>query len=185
MLLLQDYAIAALVLDPRLNVSYYLEDNNPASSEQVESAKVEVLHYFEKFYKPVSTENEEIHYNIVTSAAQQVADIDCIYKKRKLTPLFGNCEVTSYCALSPMDADIDILKWWKENSKLFPNLSKMAKEILSIPGTSVPSERVNSEARELLLPYTRNRLGPEKIEATPVLKSYMRETGPGLRLLNP
>ena len=161
---------------------YYCK--NPASSEQMESAKVEVLHYFEKFYKPVSTDNEEIHYNDVTFAAQQVADIDCIYKKWKLTPLFGNCEVTSYCALSPMDADIDILKWWKENSKLFPNLSKMAGELLSIPGTSVPSERVNSEARELL-PYTRNRLGPEKIEATLVLKSYMRETGPGLRLLDP
>jgi hypothetical protein len=60
----------------------------------------------------------------------------------------------------------------------------MARELLSIPGTSVPSERVNSEARELLT-YTRNRLGPEKIEATLVLKSYMRETGPGLRLLDP
>jgi hypothetical protein len=85
--------------------------------------------------------------------------------------------------LSPIDAENDILKWWKDNSKLFPNLSKMAQELLAIPGTAVPSERVNSEAREML-PYTRNRLGPEKIEATLVLKSYLRETGPGFRLLN-
>ena len=59
----------------------------------------------------------------------------------------------------------------------------MAQELLAIPGTAVPSERVNSEAREML-PYTRNRLGPEKIEATLVLKSYLRETGPGFRLSN-
>ena len=85
--------------------------------------------------------------------------------------------------MSPIDAENDILKWWKDNSKLFPNLSKMAQELLAIPGTAVPSERVNSEAREML-PYTRNRLGPEKIEATLVLKSYLRETGPGCRLLN-
>ncbi len=55
----------------------------------------------------------------------------------------------------------------------------MAQELLAIPGTAVPSERVNSEAREML-PYTRNRLAPEKIEATLVLKSYLRETGPGI-----
>ena len=59
----------------------------------------------------------------------------------------------------------------------------MAQELLAIPGTAVPSERVNSEAREML-PYTRNRLGPEKIEATLVLKSYLGETGPCFRLLN-
>jgi hypothetical protein len=64
--------------------------------------------------------------------------------------------------LSPIDAENDILKWWNDNSKLFPNLSKMAQELLAIPGTAVPSERVKSEAREML-PYTRNRLGPEKI----------------------
>ena len=91
--------------------------------------------------------------------------------------------MTSYCALSPTDADTDILNWWKQNPKLFPNLSKMARDFLAIPGTSVPSERVNSEARELL-PYTRNRLGPEKIEATLVLKSYLRGIGPGLRLIS-
>ena len=99
-----------------------------------------------------------------------------------MNPVVGQCEVSSYCALSPMDEDMDILKWWKDNSKLFPNLSKMARELLAIPGTAVPSERVNSEAREKL-PYTRNRLGPEKIEATLVLKSYLRGIGPGGRLL--
>jgi hAT family C-terminal dimerisation region len=80
-----------------------------------------------------------------------------------------------------MDADTDILQWWKQNTKLFSNLSKMAQELLAIPGTAVPSERVNSEAREML-PYTRNRLAAEKIEATLVLKSYLRGIGPGVRL---
>ena len=84
--------------------------------------------------------------------------------------------------MSAIDAETDILQWWKDNSKLFPNLSKMAQELLAIPGTAVPSERVNSEAREML-PYTRNRLGPEKIETTLVMKSYLRDTGPGIRLL--
>lgn len=53
----------------------------------------------------------------------------------------------------------------------------MARELLAIPGTSVPSERVNSMAREML-PYTRNRLNPEKIEATLVMKGYFKKIGP-------
>jgi hypothetical protein len=34
-----DFAISTLVLDPRLNVSYYLDENDPASSEKVKSAR--------------------------------------------------------------------------------------------------------------------------------------------------
>jgi hypothetical protein len=111
---------------------------------------------------------------------QRRTDIDCIYKRRKWTILGRNCRCD---ALSPIDADNDILQWWKLNSKLFPNLSKMAQELLAIPGTAVPSERVNSQAREML-PYSRSRLSPEKIEATLVLKSYLSGTGPGVKLLN-
>ena len=44
----------------------------------------------------------------------------------------------------------------------------MARELLAIPGTTVPSERVNSEAREML-PYTRSRLGPKKIECSTII----------------
>ena len=55
----------------------------------------------------------------------------------------------------------------------------MAQELLAIPGTAVPSERVISEAREML-PYTRNRLGPEKISS----EELLTRTGPGFRLLN-
>lgn len=86
-----DYAIAAVVLDPRLNVSYYLDENNPATLEQAESAKTEVQHYFDINYKP-----KEIPGNAINSYSQQLEDIDRIYKKRKLVGLGGNCEVRRY-----------------------------------------------------------------------------------------
>ena len=36
--------------------------------------------------------------------------------------------------------DLDILSWWKMNKNQFPSLSNMARDILSIPITTVASE---------------------------------------------
>ena len=84
-----DYAIAALVLDPRLNVSYYLDEDNPASSEQAESAKTEIMHYFNMYHKPKGTPG-----NAISCTSHPLDDIDRIYKKRKVAAtLGGNCEV--------------------------------------------------------------------------------------------
>lgn len=90
-----DYAIAALVLDPRLNISYY-DDGNKANNSletQRESAKVEVMHYFNKFYKPTA---ESIQSAPSNSSPQPSSSVrGSIYKKRKLTAQDGQCcEVT-------------------------------------------------------------------------------------------
>ena len=68
-----------------------------------------------------------------------------------------NDELTEYRALPRIDMRetlengekgkySDPLFWWKNREKNFPTLSKIAKKILCIPGTSAPSERVFSVA---------------------------------------
>jgi hypothetical protein len=47
----------------------------------------------------------------------------------------------------------------------------MAKDYFAIPATSASSERCFSKARQLL-PYTRGRLGPEKIQERMLLDSW-------------
>ena len=34
------------------------------------------------------------------------------------------------------------LTWWRENEKIFPQLSKIARSLLNIPATSITSERI-------------------------------------------
>jgi hypothetical protein len=42
--------------------------------------------------------------------------------------------------LTPRKVEVDILEWWKINSSKYPILSKMARDILAIPPSTVPSE---------------------------------------------
>ena len=45
---------------------------------------------------------------------------------------------------------MNVLNWWKTHAYQFPNVATMARSILAIPASSVPSERVFSKAGELL-----------------------------------
>lgn len=42
------------------------------------------------------------------------------------------------------------LDWWKDNSKRYPNLCKLAFKYLCIPDSSTPAERVFSKAGEIM-----------------------------------
>ena len=142
----------------------------------MESALEEVLHYYNAMkYAPDPTITVN---TVVIEEPEESSCMDRIYKKPKFTIQPGQCQVRAYCSLPPVTADVDILQWWKAKSKTFPDLSKMARDILAIPATSVPSERTNSGGREML-PYTRNQLSSTMIEATLVSKSFLKSNGDG------
>jgi len=63
------------------------------------------------------------------------------------------------------------LLYWKKNCESYPQLAKMARDFFAIPATSAPSERCFSKARSLL-PYTRNRLGADKIQEQMLMDSW-------------
>jgi hypothetical protein len=65
------------------------------------------------------------------------------------------------------------MKWWSElkQQRDFPNLSKMALDILSIPAMAMSSERLFSSAG-LTVTNRRNRLNIDTIKATECIKSW-------------
>jgi hypothetical protein len=111
--------------------------------------------------------------------------------KRKLsTHIYGsntivggvNDELDRYCAIKPVGEINDPCQWWKLNGHQFPTISKLAKDVLPVPGTEVPSESAFSSARQTLT-YTRSLLSPETLEALMITKYFLQKDIADMRLL--
>ena len=63
------------------------------------------------------------------------------------------------------------LKWWSENWTKYPDVWDLAQQILHIPATSAPAERVFSSASNIIN-KKRVRLSPENANLLIFLKDY-------------
>uniref|UniRef100_A0A1X7SR93 HAT C-terminal dimerisation domain-containing protein n=1 Tax=Amphimedon queenslandica TaxID=400682 RepID=A0A1X7SR93_AMPQE len=57
----------------------------------------------------------------------------------------------------------DVFEWWRKNQEMFPHLSDIARKLLCIPATSVPSERIFSVAGGIVT-KKRTNLKPENVD---------------------
>ncbi|CAB4415522.1 unnamed protein product [Rhizophagus irregularis] len=89
--------------------------------------------------------------------------------ERNVTPIKN--EIQHYLNLPELPAleEYDSFAWWATNKAQYPILHKMAMKYLSIPATSVPSERLFSDANNLVTPQ-RNRLDSSIINKIMFLK---------------
>jgi hypothetical protein len=73
-------------------------------------------------------------------------------------------------APATVDARIDRIAW---NTFWFPNLHRMALDILSIPAMCAEVERLFSQCKRIITD-DRHSLEPDRIEALECLKSFFR-----------
>lgn len=86
------------------------------------------------------------------------------HQQRHDTPsASAHVTVKQYIETGLINRENDPLKYWEDHSKVFPGLYKMAMKYLSIPATSVPSERLFSKAGHILSDR-RSRLTPKKLD---------------------
>lgn len=69
--------------------------------------------------------------------------------------------------------DFDVLLWWKQNSSRYPILSKVVKDILTVPVSTVSSESSFSTGGRVLDNY-RSSLLPNTVEALVCSASWIR-----------
>ena len=97
------------------------------------------------------------------------------WRNKHLQPALITDEYERYCQAERAYGFTSALSWWLEETqqKNYPNLSKMAIDILSIPAMSAEPERLFSGAK-LTVTDRRNRLGSDVMEALECLKSWLR-----------
>ena len=84
-------------------------------------------------------------------------------------------DLEKYLLEPPYRGNMDILSWWRLNESQYPDLSKMARDYLGIPGTSTPSERRFS-AGEGLITKKRTRLAEKTVQASMCLHDWWVRT---------
>ncbi|KAK4065942.1 hypothetical protein Purlil1_13996 [Purpureocillium lilacinum] len=156
--------VAAIVLHPS-HKWHYIQEN--WKTEWVESSK-KLLQTLWNEYRPVEpaipfcetpsmTTNEFLN-----------------WRNKHLQPSLIRDEYERYCKSERVYGFTSALSWWLEETqrKNYPNLSKMAVDILSIPAMSAEPERLFSGAKTTITDR-RNRLGRDVIEALECLKSWL------------
>jgi hypothetical protein len=75
---------------------------------------------------------------------------------------YNKYDQSSYL-LDKSDLEKSPLEWWADRETKYPRLSVIAKRVLAVPATSVPSERIFSSAG-LIVTKLRNRLSFEVVD---------------------
>ncbi|XP_074300367.1 zinc finger BED domain-containing protein RICESLEEPER 2-like [Silene latifolia] len=73
------------------------------------------------------------------------------------------------------ERSFNILQWWKDNQKRYPILSKMARDVLAIPVSTVASESAFSTGGRILDSF-RTSLAPSMVEALICAQDWLRTT---------
>ncbi|CAG8580474.1 7476_t:CDS:1 [Ambispora gerdemannii] len=92
-------------------------------------------------------------------------------------------QIHKHSLSNPLYQKENPLVWWNNNIKTFPHHIKQARKYLSIPATSVPSERLFSDAGNIIT-EKRNRLSSDIVHDILFLKhnSKLFNVYPGLEL---
>jgi len=83
-------------------------------------------------------------------------------------------EIDNYLRATVLGEKSDVLSFWNANKNYFPTLSKMARDYLSIPATSVSCEEMFSEAGDIIT-KKRNNLSSKLIEEIMCLDSWITD----------
>jgi len=143
------------------------------TNEQKEKALAYLKEAFEEEKKNIEEEEiESGRINKVYKSSKKKLKIDPMfellqieYDKRMEQERFINKdELKKFSEESPLEPTGDTLMWWKEHETQYPILSILAKKYLSIPATSVPSERIFSLSSNIMT-KKRTQLGSKTLAA--------------------
>src|SRR5579871_1158393 len=164
-------AYLALMLDPRYKLQITPENIDIEMTKQILVDEFDNYQILEQSFS-----NDEIDNNSsMGDKRKQLGILDRILQKKKESSsnLQLHSEVDEYLTASTEPLNTNPCEWWKNHQLQYPILSKIARDYIGIPSTSVPSEQAFSKSGELIS-KRRNRLSDNAIEACMCLNSWMK-----------
>nr|XP_023919015.1 zinc finger BED domain-containing protein RICESLEEPER 1-like [Quercus suber] len=184
----------AVVLDPRKKMRFLKFSFSEIYGDEVADEMVDLVRKFmDRLYDDYSridppnvvlpSENERTHmegdtigcsdpYAVVNSRYERFLEaeksIGCSNEVEKY--LAENCE-------SRRDVKFEILGWWKANSDRYQVLSKMARDVLAVPVSTVASESAFSTGGRILDPF-RSSLSPLMVQNLVCAQNWLQARVP-------
>ncbi len=174
-------AITASFLDPRFKALHFLPKYQHTDAKIIEKVHTTIKDAINGQLRGKTIDPPQPLQSVPSSNVPEVLTGASPAKKRVWEDAFGKIVASArnlgqeqleiYLNMKPANATDDIFQWWKQREHLFPELAKVAKRFLSIPATSVPSERLWSRAG-LTMTDRRTSMSPstlEKLLSQPVI----------------
>lgn len=174
------------VLDPRYKIKvlefYFQKLFGEHYKEEVE--KIRALCY--KLVKEYNCRSPNLMEGIGDSSSQSSSmdieslsefDVFILQSKRSKTIDYGKAELDHYLSeeVLPRTPGFDVLNWWRSHVPKYPVLQLMARDLLSIPVSTVASESAFSASGRLVSPH-RSRLHPDTMKALMCAQSWLWAT---------
>ncbi|XP_057516791.1 zinc finger BED domain-containing protein DAYSLEEPER-like [Amaranthus tricolor] len=145
----------AAILDPRLKLQYvkfcFVQLDGRSAEYKTEKVKESLFQLFEEY------------------SQVDISPLGCTRVGS------GNASLAAFSSyenkLDPL-SDLDVLGWWKDNAKRFPQVASMARDLLSIRITTVASESSFSLGSRILTKW-RASLLPESAETLVTTRSWL------------
>ena len=186
------WACLALVMDPRYRLSntqivvheiYTYTNQIEKITDYNEQIKNNMIKLFEEYNKIYGKTNGSSSRGASSSTGEgstvlsnvgiwdSINKLSNIYTKQGVTNELETYFESSFPFTDEEKLDLNILKWWNENSARFPVVSKIAKDILTIPASTVASEFAFSAGKRVISDR-RTRLSEKSVESSICMKDW-------------
>ena len=144
------YYLGSVILDPRFKLEYL-------NRKSFDTLYPEVLRETLEKLKSLSNLLQESRLTTIEQKQDVSTEVNVKGTGSLFERMFAHTaaksndhELDAYLALQTEAAAVDPLQWWKSHEVQFPALSKLAKSMLAIPGSSVSVERVFNVGRDVI-----------------------------------
>lgn len=162
--------IAAALLDPRLKNKLEQKGISEAQLLRATALLHDLPSIKEKplertFNNANPSKKQKTHHSLYDESDYEDEDAGREGKPDQFNMEFNRylqCEYRSYPGIIIHQGEFCILSWWKNQQKVFPLLSRCARDVLSIQASSAQSERNFSESGNIIT-EKRSSLHPETV----------------------